>query len=87
MPLVVRLNRTSMDDCKWTACLHSRDSTSEVMSNKDYTQSNLGLQIISHLDDLETQMSLKKVYVEDLKILHHDLMHLEALPASRQRSC
>jgi hypothetical protein len=86
MPLVVRLNHTSMDDCKWTACLHSRDSASEVMTNKDYTPRNLGLQIVSHLDDMEAQMSMKKVYAEDLKILHHSLMHLEAHHARRERS-
>ncbi|XP_062143656.1 uncharacterized protein LOC133851319 isoform X2 [Alnus glutinosa] len=84
--ILKKLNHTSMDDCKWTACLHSRDFSPEVTTNKDYTQCNLGLQIISHLDDLETELSMKKVYAEDLKILHHALMHLEAHPASRERS-
>ncbi|KAE8009392.1 hypothetical protein FH972_005830 [Carpinus fangiana] len=84
--ILTKLNHTSMDDCKWTACLHSRDSASEVMTNKDYTPCNLGLQIVSHLDDMEAQMSMKKVYAEDLKILHHSLMHLEAHPERRERS-
>lgn len=82
VPLVVRLNHTITDDCKWTACLHPKDSASEVMSNNNDKQCNLEVQISNHFDVLKKEIMIKKVLAEDLQLLHNALVHLEAHPAT-----
>lgn len=84
MSLVVRLNHTITDDCNWTACLNPRDSASEVMSNNNDNQCDLGMQISNHLADLKKEMSIMKVHADDLQNLHHVILHLEAPPAAER---
>ena len=94
MSLVVRLNHTIADDCNWTACLNPTDSASEVMSNNNDNQCDLGMQISNHLADLKKEMSIMEVHVskkimqvhaDDLQNLHHVILHLEApLAAERE---
>lgn len=78
--MVVRLNQTVVNDHKWSANLHSRDSASAVTSKQINANCNLGLDISHHLGDLRSQISMKTVCIEDLEYLHNALLHLEAQP-------
>lgn len=80
--ILEKLNHTITDDCKWTACLHPKDSASEVMSNNNDKQCNFEVQISNHLDVLKKEIMIKKVLAEDLQLLHNALVHLEAHPAT-----
>ncbi|XP_030945532.1 uncharacterized protein LOC115970018 [Quercus lobata] len=92
--ILEKLNHTIMDDCNWTACLNLRDSATEVMSNNNDNQCDLGMQISNHLADLKKEMSIMKVHLsnktmkvhaDDLQNLHHVILHLEApLAAERE---
>lgn len=82
--ILKKLNYTIMDTCKWTAHLHPRDSISSVvMTNNDDTWCNLRTQICSQLAEVKWQVSMKKVYMEDLEYLQHALIHLEPHPTTR----
>ncbi|KAL4603439.1 hypothetical protein ACB092_10G124300 [Castanea dentata] len=82
--ILEKLDHTITDDCNWTACLNPRDSASEVMSNKNDNQCDLGIQISNHLADLKKEMSIMKVHADDLQNLHHVILHLEAPPATER---
>ncbi|KAL6271916.1 hypothetical protein ACE6H2_028827 [Prunus campanulata] len=78
--LIRKLNRTIVNDHKWSANLHSRDAAPAVTSKQSNANCDLGLDISRHLGDLRSQISVKTVCIEDLEYLHNALLHLEAQP-------
>ncbi|XP_034227170.1 uncharacterized protein LOC117636662 isoform X4 [Prunus dulcis] len=78
--LIRKLNQMVVNDHKWSANLHSRDSTPAVTSKQINANCDLGLDISHHLGDLRSQISVKTVCIEDLEYLHNALLHLEAQP-------
>lgn len=78
--LIRKLNQMVVNDHKWSANLHSRDSAPAVTSKKINANCDLGLDVSRHLGDLRSQISGKTVCVEDLEYLHNALLHLEAQP-------
>lgn len=83
MLMVARLNDTLMNDHKWSANLHRRDSTLAVMSKQSNGDGDVGLHISHQLAELRRQVTMKTVYTEDLEYLHNALVRLETHPYSR----
>lgn len=80
--IVAKLNDTVMNDHKWSANLHRRDSTPAVMSKQSNGNVDVGLHISHQLAELRRQVTMKTVYTEDLEYLHNALVHLETHPDS-----
>ncbi|KAL6184898.1 hypothetical protein ACLB2K_046297 [Fragaria x ananassa] len=80
--ILAKLNDTVMNDHKWSANLHQRDSIPAVTSKQSNASLNVGLHISHQLAEVRRQVSMKTVCVEDLEYLHHALLHLEAHPDS-----
>lgn len=78
-----RLNGTKFDGRQWSAHVLAKDETaSEAMNNIEDANCKLMLQMSDRFAELKRQMNMKKVYSEDLAILHHALLHLECQPAT-----
>ena len=81
--MAARLNDTVMNDHKWSANLHQRDSADAVISEQCNANLDVGLHISNQLAELRRQFNMKTVCVEDLEYLHNALVHLNARPDSR----
>lgn len=81
MLVIDSLKQTTVNDYKWSAELHSMDSTPAAAGIINHDGNlNLGIQMVRNLADWKRQTLMKAVCLEDLEYLHNALMHLEAHP-------
>ncbi|CAN8280304.1 unnamed protein product [Cochlearia groenlandica] len=64
------LNDTTVDHSKWTA---------KIVQEEAY-RDQMGLRINSCFEDLEKQMTMRRILAKDLEVLLHSIMHLENHP-------
>ncbi|KAL0371511.1 UNVERIFIED_CONTAM: hypothetical protein Sangu_0469200 [Sesamum angustifolium] len=70
---VIDLNR-------WSAHLLTDKSKSSEVSEHEEARHKLGVQIFECFAKLKRQISMKKVYLEDLQDLHTSIVHIESRP-------
>ncbi|XP_019163603.1 PREDICTED: uncharacterized protein LOC109159945 [Ipomoea nil] len=77
--ILEKLNDTTIGNSHLSASLLSSNSTASK-SIKEIALQERGLQFSTSIDELRRQMDLKRIYLEDLEMLHHGIMHLQCLP-------
>lgn len=77
--ILEKLNDTTIGNSHLSASLLSSNSTASK-SIKEIALQERGLQFSTSLDELRRQLDLKKIYLEDLEMLHHEIMHLQCSP-------
>lgn len=75
--ILKKLNRISVNRSQWSAVVQPDHPFSVALAGKDGTHRDLEL-IGRHIDEIKTEVSLKKIYIEDLSSLHDCLVHLES---------
>ncbi|XP_041992775.1 uncharacterized protein LOC121743525 isoform X2 [Salvia splendens] len=69
--IVKKLNNTVCESNQWSAC------ELPSISNASEAEYNLHSQIADHCAKLNTQLSLKRIYLQDLESLNKSVMHLK----------
>ncbi|XP_011079588.1 uncharacterized protein LOC105163068 [Sesamum indicum] len=75
-----RLDNSVVDYNRWSAHLLTDKSKSSEVSEHEEARQKLGLQIFECFAKLRRELSMKKVYLEDLEDLHASIVHIERRP-------
>lgn len=77
--IVKKLNGYSIAGSHLTASVLSSNAKASIPESK-MGWSERGLGFSSAIDELKRQMEWKKLYCQDLEVLHHGILHLQCLP-------
>ncbi|KAF9607964.1 hypothetical protein IFM89_003884 [Coptis chinensis] len=82
--ILEKLNGMFVDNSKWSAEIlaESKDeAVTDVTADAPTVQQEAGSELTKFLEDVQRQYQMKKVYLEDLVLLHQAIMHLQEHPA------